>query len=301
MLELEKVLVVIDPDRETQLALDKALHLEKLCEFEMKLIACDYSQYLVEGYYFDAVQIPQLRKDYLAERRAALRALTKPLRDSGLCVQTDALWGHPPFESIVLETLNYKPDLVVHSTRRHSKLSRMFLSNEDWQLVRTCPSPLWLVKEKKWNARPVMLAAVDPKHARGKPVGLDHKIVRYAEQLADCIDAELHVMHSFSQIPLSGTYPAQALEEHQTAFTQLMADFDIPEERQHLVAQAPDYALQDLEKKLDVDIIVMGAISRSRLTDAFIGNTAEKVLDYLESDVLIIKPDSFVSPIKSSS
>jgi nucleotide-binding universal stress UspA family protein len=45
----------------------------------------------------------------------------------------------------------------------------------------------------------------------------------------------------------------------------------------------------------------MGAISRSRLTDAFIGNTAEKVLDYLESDVLIIKRDSFVSPIKSSS
>jgi len=301
VLELEKVLVVIDPDRETQLALDKALYLEKLSEFELKLIACEYSQHLVEGYYFDSVQIPQLMEDYLEERRAALTALTEPLREQGLTVQSDAYWGHPPFESIVLETLAYQPGLVVHSTRRHSKLSRMFLSNEDWQLVRTCPSPLWLVKEKRWKTKPVLLAAVDPKHARGKPAGLDHEIVRFSEQLAECIDADLHIMHSYCQIPLSGTYPAQAQEEHEAAFTQLMSDFDIPKDHQHLVEQAADYALQSLEKKLDVDLIVMGAISRSRLSDAFIGNTAEKVLDYLESDVLIIKPDGFVSPVKALS
>ena len=37
----------------------------------------------------------------------------------------------------------------------------------------------------------------------------------------------------------------------------------------------------------------MGAISRNILSDVFIGNTTEKVLDYLESDVLVIKPDDF--------
>ncbi len=299
MLELDRVLVVMDSDLEAHLALDKALHLERLSEFEIKLITCDYTQYLVEGYYFDAIQLPQLREDYLAKGRAALTALTDPLRESGLSILTDALWGHPPFESIVLEVSNYRADLVIHSTRRHSKLSRMFLSHEDWQLVRTCPAPLWLVKEKKWKNRPVILAAVDPKHARGKPVGLDHKIVRYAQQLAACIDADLHVMHSYCQIPLSGTYPAQALKDHQAAFTQLMGDFEIPEQNRHLVEREADLALQDLEKELEVDIIVMGAVSRSRLSDALIGNTAERVLDYLESDVFIVKPDGFVSPIKA--
>lgn len=301
MLALEKVLVVIDPDRETQLALDKALYLERLSEFEIKLVACDYSQHLVEGYYFDAVQIPQLMEDYLEERRTALSALAEPLREQGLSVQFDAYWGHPPFESIVLEALNYHPDMVVHSTRRHSKISRMFLSNEDWQLVRTCPSPLWLVKERPWKIRPVILAAVDPVHARGKPAGLDHKIIEFSQQLAECINGDLHVMHSYCQIPLSGTYPSEALAEHETAFNHLMSDFDIAPDHRHLEDQAADYALQLLEKELEVDIIVMGAISRSRLADAFIGNTAEKVLDYLESDVLIIKPDSFVSPIKAVS
>ena len=33
----------------------------------------------------------------------------------------------------------------------------------------------------------------------------------------------------------------------------------------------------------------MGAISRSRMSEALIGGTAEKVLDFLRTDVLIIK------------
>ena len=35
----------------------------------------------------------------------------------------------------------------------------------------------------------------------------------------------------------------------------------------------------------------MGAISRSRMSEELIGGTAEKVLDFLRTDVLIIKPN----------
>ncbi|HJO11835.1 MAG TPA: hypothetical protein QGI39_07320 [Gammaproteobacteria bacterium] len=35
----------------------------------------------------------------------------------------------------------------------------------------------------------------------------------------------------------------------------------------------------------------MGAVSRSRIDRLLIGNTAEKMLDKLESDVLVIHPD----------
>jgi len=297
MFDPKRVLVVIDPYTHTQLALEKTLELEKICEFEIRLIACDYSQHLVEGYYFDAVQITDLRSDYLTEKREALGTLAAPLIGQGLSVTVDALWGHPPFESIVLEALGYQPDLVVHSTRRHSRLSRMFLSNEDWQLVRTCPFPLWLVKEKPWKRNPVVLAAVDPKHTRGKPAGLDHKIISHAKELAERVSGELHVMHSYSQIPLSGTYPEDARREHEEAFETLMDEFAITDEHRHLEEESADLALQRLEQNLGVDLIVMGAVSRSRLSEVFIGNTAERVLDYLESDVLIIKADEFESPI----
>lgn len=198
---------------------------------------------------------------------------------------------------LIRDAVDYGADLLIHNTRRHSALSRMFLSNDDWQLVRCCPIPLLLVKENAWKEQPVLLAAVDPKHSRHKPAGLDHKILRVSEHIARNLDGKVMVMHSFNEIPLSGTYMKEAREEHKAAFDRLMADFDIPEDQCHLVEDAPEYGLQQLEADLHVDLIVMGAISRSLVSDVFIGNTTERVLDYLESDVLILKPDDFVSPL----
>lgn len=37
--------------------------------------------------------------------------------------------------------------------------------------------------------------------------------------------------------------------------------------------------------------MVMGAVSRSRLDRLLVGNTAERVMDNLECDVLVVKPD----------
>ena len=40
-------------------------------------------------------------------------------------------------------------------------------------------------------------------------------------------------------------------------------------------------------------VVVMGAVSRSALTRLFIGHTAERVIDALKCDVLIVKPRRF--------
>jgi universal stress protein E len=48
--------------------------------------------------------------------------------------------------------------------------------------------------------------------------------------------------------------------------------------------------LQVLARSLSADVLVMGAVSRSRLQELFVGTTAERVLDRLPCDVLIVKP-----------
>jgi len=299
MIDFKKVIVVIDPDSETQPALDKVLHLAKRVDFDLKLISCDYTQYLVEGYYFDAVDVPRLRGEYLHERKEVLESLAQPLREEGLTVDTEAFWAHPSFETIIQEAENLGADLVVHHTRRHGIISRMFLTNDDWQLVRCCPVPLLLVKEKPWKEKPAILVAVDPMHDRHKPSGLDHKLITVANGIADKMNGDVHVMHSYSEIPLSGTYLDEAKTNHKEAFENLIEDFEIPAQRQHLLEETPEFAMQQLERDLSTDVVVMGAISRNLLSDIFIGNTTEKVLDYLESDILVIKPDGYESPLSS--
>lgn len=298
MLKLKNVVVAINPDQEQQPALDKVLTLAKLAEFDITLISAEYNQYLVDGYYFDAIDLPTLRQEFLDDRTQSLERLAKPLRAAGLNVETLAVWGHPAYEAIIREAMKLNADLLVQHTRHHSALSRLLLTHHDWQLVRCSPMPLLLVKEQDWRDSPTILAAVDPKHRHHKPQGLDHKLLHIATDVAELTEGEVYVMHSYNRIPTTGRKLELAKEDHERAFNGLMADFNIPKENCYLTEEAPEFAMSELEKDIGADIVVMGAISRSMLADVFIGSTTEKVLDFLDCDVLIVKPDDFVSPVQ---
>jgi len=71
-----------------------------------------------------------------------------------------------------------------------------------------------------------------------------------------------------------------------------MSGYNVNEDKLHLIDETPVFALKDYSETLDSDMIVMGAISRSRLAEALIGSTAEEVLDFVKTDILVIKPSS---------
>lgn len=290
--DIKRVVAVVEPDSDTQPAIERMKLLARFVDFDVKLIACDYSQYLVEGYYFSDAELPALRKEYLDERKEMLESLAEPLREGGLTVETQAIWSHPSYKAVVEVVEDYKPDLVVHHVHRHAALSRILLTNDDWQMARHCPAPLLMVKNKPWKHDPVILAAVDPLHARHKPSGLDHKILAEGKLLEEKLGGELYVAHAYGQFPLSGVYPADAKAQHEEAMKTLADEFDIPEDRRLLLDEAPEYAMQKLESELQADLVIVGAISRSIVTDVFIGSTTEKVLDFLDCDALLLRPDN---------
>ncbi len=45
-----------------------------------------------------------------------------------------------------------------------------------------------------------------------------------------------------------------------------------------------------MARKIHSDIVVMGAISRTGIKRFLIGNTAERIIDDLSCDVLVVKP-----------
>ncbi|HEY6597790.1 MAG TPA: universal stress protein [Pseudomonadales bacterium] len=49
--------------------------------------------------------------------------------------------------------------------------------------------------------------------------------------------------------------------------------------------------------ELDANLLVMGAVSRSGLSHAHIGTTAEAVIDGVTCDVLVVKPRGFKSAV----
>ena len=79
-------------------------------------------------------------------------------------------------------------------------------------------------------------------------------------------------------------------EQEREAFEAFRAGAGVPRTRAHLIDGNPALEIPRLAGKLRASIVVMGALSRSGLERVFIGNTAERVLNGLPCDVLVVKP-----------
>jgi universal stress protein E len=301
MLDLKKILVIIEPEQDAQQALDKAIRLARVTGASLELLICDHSTYLEDGYYFDPPQAAKLREEHIERNRQLLEDMALVIRQQGFSVSVDALWGNPAYRRIIDKVLESEPDLVVQGSRHHEKISRLLLSHQDWQLLRYSPCPLLLVKDEPWGDHPVFVVAVDPTHANDKPAELDQQLTAAGKTLAAATGGSVHLYHSCYQPPVSGIYPVKTdinLYKEKTAG--LLAAFNIPDSNLHIEEDEVQQSLPALLKKLDARVLIMGAISRSALDRFFVGNTAEKLLDRVNQDVLVLKPEGFTDRVKKA-
>ncbi len=292
MIKIDRVVALIDLNDEHEGVLEKAAFLAAANKASLELMSIDYSSYLEDGHYFEPLQAAELRLEMLEEHRLQLNEIAASLKNDKLKVATFATWGRPSHKLLNDHIKHPEKTLVVKSTEHHNKIARLFLSNEDWNLIRHCESPLLLVKGKPWSKKPAFVAAIDPNHANDKPAALDVKMVAYAQLLAGECEGSVHLYHSDSVPPFMGVYTLIMNEEDKSA---KLAEFGnragIDKKHCHWTDIPIENSLPKILDKLNASVVVMGAISRSGLDRVLIGSTAERLLDLIERDVLIVKPD----------
>jgi universal stress protein E len=180
----------------------------------------------------------------------------------------------------------------------------------DWDLLRFSAVPVLLVKSKRAYRHPVVLAAVDPAHAFAKPAKLDDAIINAADSVRSAFRGTLHAVHAYVPMPMDAKgsellnpeatkiLNARARAHARGRMTPLFKKVKVPRSRQHLMGEHPINAIPELAEEIGCDIVVMGAISRSGLKRIFIGNTAERMIDEIKCDVLVVKPPGFESRVK---
>lgn len=298
MKTIERILVVIDAEEDYSAAPDglpielrKALRFAKnKASTEIKLLSVGYEKYLSHSFHSLTYDYMMLRKEYVDRMGAVLQEIVVKLEAEHYQVSSEVVWAHPRYEVIVEKADEFNADLVVQHCRAYAKIEHYSLSNDSWQLVRNCNRPLLLVKEKEWNEQPVLMAAVDPMHTHHKPLRLDNLILDAASTMSKALGGEFHIVHAYAEAARPFAAAGQIKEAHSEAFTELLSDYNFEEKYIHLVDETPISALQHYAKSLHTDVIVMGAISRSRLSEALVGSTAERVIDYIKNDILILTP-----------
>ncbi len=313
MREITKILSVIDPTVDEQPAMQRAAWLARLAGAELELLVCYYNEYLSGDRLFDSPSLERARNEVIASQEKHLEELAEKIRKTGVVVTTTAVWDHPLHEGIVRRAVASGADIVFKDTHHHSAISRALLTNTDWNLIRTCPTPLWLVKPHDLAETPIIMAAIDPLNQHDKPAALDDDILQISKLIGDGVQGSVHAFHSYdpriavatatanAYIPVSLPFDEiekQMHEDHEKRFNEITSFHGIEEDKSHLLAGLTHEELPEIAEKLKVDVVVMGAVSRNRWKRLFIGATAERTLEHLPCDLLIVKPDWFHTPVE---
>ncbi len=303
---ISNILVIVDPTAEAYPSIANAALLAAAFKARMELYVCDTKAARQVRLAASARKQPQASAT--VSLKGLLESLAAPLRLKGIDVTTEVDYGDPLHEALIDKARRTSADLVVKDTHHHSLLRRTFLTNTDWHLIRACPVPLLLTRQSTWATPPRILAALDPGHMNDKPALLDQRILEYASCFAKRLGGELHALHAFvpvsviaaavgSEPPSALAISAEEIEREQQAKVQelqaLVADFGVGQDHIHVRAGGPAAVLPQAAREIHADVMAMGAISRSGLTRAFIGSTAEDVLEHLSCDALIVKPPDF--------
>ncbi len=298
MNQLQRILVVIDSDSDYSSAntpmpieMQKALRLVRDKEAtEVHLFCAAYQGHLDHDSLSWDFDQAQKREEHCDQLTANVANLAAALKSEGYQCSSDVVWAYPRYKAVMAKAKEIDASLVVQHTRSYGKLELHHLTNDSWQMVRHCSTPLLLVKNEQWHAIPKLIAAVDPMHSHHKPLELDNRILDAATMMEEILSGELHVVHGYAETARPFAPVGIIESEHRKAMDGFLSDYSVPAERLHFMDETPMAALQQKIRELKTNILVMGAISRSRLSEMLIGSTAERVLDFLDTDVLVIKP-----------
>lgn len=282
MPKIASILAIVDPTAPRQPAVDKATWLARRLGARLELLAC-----ATEG------DCPS----------GLMPTLVAPLRELGLQVDAHELAGAPLHEMLLARLHGAPVDLVVKDTHPHSLPRRTLFTNTDWRLIRGCAQPLLLVKPRPWAERPVILAAVDPGHAADPGATLDRRILEFAAALGGRIEGRVRVANAFFPSTIataagSGMPPAVGVsvdalraesERRRAEIVALAAPYGVGAEAVHVEPGMARDFLPRIAEESAADIVVMGAIARGGLKRALLGSTAERVLEFMPSDLLVVK------------
>jgi universal stress protein E len=239
-----------------------------------------------------------------------LERIAARVRLHGVKVSTAVEYDYPAYEAIVRRACLIRADLIVAGCHNEHHAAPGLFRLTYWELMRRSPVPVLLVKRSRPYRHPNVLAAVDPCHSHAKPAQLDAEILRVGGAIADALRGKLHAVHAYAPVVIgsaaasvSASVAARlegiAAAEARAQFEHVLGSSNIPRTRRHLVGNFPAAAISEVARRTRSDIVVMGALSRSGLKRLFIGNTAERLLDQLPCDLLIVKPAQFVSRVPS--
>lgn len=265
-MKIDNILVVYDPTTVDQPALNRAAVIAEAEGVKVHVYSCIHS---------DTSSIVD-EQGAVAGQEATLAAAVKPLQDKGIAVSTEVEWDKDWYQAVVKAAERNGSDAVLKSSQRHSKGQRRLKKTSDWTLIRDCACPVLLVKSEANRNRRKVLAAIDITGKKEIYGELNDNVLSFCKRYIDADNAEVDFISAHSDLagrPDRGT---------------LIRTCGVDTSRVHIAMGDPDDVIVAKAEELGVNLVVIGNSARSGLYALMNTNTAEKVLDKLDCDLLAL-------------
>ncbi len=311
MLTINHILVDLDPTQDLQPALNRAIEIAKQCDASIELFLAVHNSSIVSNWFINEKQLEHAKEGYIQSKRRWLQTYLDEVLAQGIKATMDVVWHKPFYRAILQKIESSSVELVVKSTHTHPGINKIFFTPSDWQLLKACPIPLLLVKQKQDNKRPYknIMACVDPIHTEGKYQDLNQAILETMSELESQMKLKTHALHCsepmgieiWQAMPEMGglsvadhqEYLDNLMENHRILFNKLMESYPIKAENTFVKTGDPISCVPQMVEEKDIDLLIMG----SNYHTGLIGGTAEKLLDEVNCDILAVKSVNFEKPL----
>lgn len=309
MQRFKNILVVVE--RRTQqkdLAIIKAIELAKKNSAKLMLMDIIPPPQGLINEYKGIIKAQEITEMLVNDREKELRSVVEVLNcDVNISVKVSI--GN--FIEILKQVFLGKHDILIKSANEHP----FGFDSVDFHLMRKCPSPVWLLKPLRHKKQPLnILAAIDislEKNHHGKV--LNRLIMDLSTSLSTGGNANLYICSCWSlygenalrysgflKIP-EGKVDELLREEEQTnreCLNALVRCYETRNIETHLIKGAAVDCIPVFVKKHNIGVVVMGTLARSGIPGLLIGNTAETILQRIDTSVIALKPPGFKSLVE---
>ncbi len=266
-METRKLLVVHDPTRDEQPALEIAATIAEDIGARVLLFGCIHEDVAGADNEAEAVKV------LLREHKAKLKSLLEPLAQRGIETSCDVDWDKDWHHAIVRAASRDFADVVFKSSF-HNPRRRVLKFTSDSILIRECLCPVLLIKRAERGPSSKILAAIDIQAKTAPYAKLNEHVLEFSRRVVDSLQAEVHVVNAFPDFRM---VPDRA---------RIMELAGVDSEHVHIKLGAPDKVIVDVAKNIDASLVVVGNSHRSGLAALLHGNTAEKILGKLDCNIL---------------
>ena len=258
----------------------------------------------------------------LAEKR--LKELKLMAREFSTEVEiTSLVLQGTSFLEIIRVVMQLKCDLVIKVSEPEKGFTAKIFGSTDFQLLRKCPCPVWLLKpDPSLSFHSILAAVALETFDEDEPLDdLNQQILEMATSLAMKESSELHIVHAWKVfgndllgLPMAGFIEEEVQEWMMSQRLDIEARFnhvigllkkhlkdnnmEMLNPQFHLIEGDPEEVIRGMITDNKVDLVVMGTVARSNLAGLLMGNTAENILNQLSCSVLAVKPSNFISPVR---